>query len=111
MSAELIVVGVLRIAQPLEGLHHPSATEPLAFHGTYLDVVPPSRLVWTNEEAGGAGPVTMVTFDERGPGQVVVHDLYPSKEALDEALAAESISWNEETFEQLEAMLGSPASS
>lgn len=40
-----------------------------------------------------------------------MHDLYPSKEALDEALAAESISWNEETFEQLEAMLGSPASS
>jgi len=89
---------------------HPSAAEPLAFHGKYLDVIPPSRLVWTNEEAGGAGPITTVTFEERaGQTQVVVHDLYPSKEALDEALAAESISWNEETFEQLEEMLGSRA--
>lgn len=78
---------------------HPSAPEPMAFHGRYLEVTPPSRLVWTNEEAGGAGPVTMVTFDEiAGQTQLVVHDLYLSKEALDEAMSTGSTSWNDETF-------------
>jgi uncharacterized protein YndB with AHSA1/START domain len=28
----------------------------MAFFGTYLEVTPPSRLVWTNEEAATAGP-------------------------------------------------------
>ncbi len=87
---------------------HPAAPEPMAFHGRYLDVTPPSRLVWTNEEAGGAGPVTTVTFAERAlQTQLVVHDLYPSQEALDEAIASESISWNDETFDQLDALLAS----
>ena len=80
----------------------------MAFHGRYLEVIPPSRLVWTNEEDGGAGPVTTVTFEESaGQTQVVVHDLYPSKEALDEAMSSGSISWNEETFDQLEELLAS----
>lgn len=85
---------------------HPAAPEPMTFFGKYLDVVPPSRIVWTNEEAGEAGQVTTVTFDEQG-GQtlVVVHDLYPSKEALDEAVASGSTNWNSETFEQLDAVL------
>ena len=88
--------------------HHPAAAEPMAFHGRYLEVTPPSRLVWTNEEAGGTGPVTTVTFEERpGQTQLVIHDLYPSKEALDEAISSESISWNDETFDQLDELLGS----
>src|SRR5687767_12801399 len=37
----------------------------MAFFGTYLEVTPPSRLVWTNEEGGEGGPVTTVTFEER----------------------------------------------
>ncbi len=87
---------------------HPSAPEPMAFHGRYLEVVPPSRLVWTNEEASGAGSVTTVTFEESaGQTKVVVCDVYPSKEALDEAISTESISWNEETFEQLDEFLAS----
>ena len=68
---------------------HPAAPEPMAFFGTYLEVVPNSRLVWTNEEAGDAGQVTTVTFeDQGGKTVVVVHDLYPSKEALDAETAA-----------------------
>src|SRR5262249_40137150 len=57
-----------------------------AFYGRYLEVVPNARLVWTNEEDGDNGPVTTVTFEETG-GQtrVVVHELHPSKEALDAA--------------------------
>lgn len=38
----------------------------MAFFGTYLEVTPHSRLVWTNEEGGEGGPVTTVTFEERG---------------------------------------------
>ena len=85
---------------------HPAAPEPMAFFGKYIDVVPPSRIVWTNEEAGEAGQVTTVTFEEKGGKTLVVmHDLYPSKEALDEAIASGSTSWNSETFEQLDAVL------
>jgi uncharacterized protein YndB with AHSA1/START domain len=85
---------------------HPAAPEPMAFYGKYLEVTPPSRLAWTNEEAGGAGPVTTVTFEERsGQTQLVVRELYPSKEALDEAIRTESISWSDETFDQLDELL------
>ena len=85
---------------------HPAAPEPVAFFGTYLEVTPHSRLVWTNEEAGDAGQVTTVTFEERG-GQtlLVVHDLYPSKEALDEAIASGSTGALPEQFEQLDELL------
>jgi len=85
---------------------HPEAPEPMTFFGRYLDVVPPSRIVWTNEEAGDAGQVTTVTFEAQGDRtRVVMHDLYPSKEALDEAVASGSTNWNSETFEQLDAVL------
>jgi uncharacterized protein YndB with AHSA1/START domain len=58
---------------------HPASHEPVAFFGTYREVTPPSRLVWTNDEGGEAGAVTTVTFEERGAATVVVmRDLYPS---------------------------------
>jgi uncharacterized protein YndB with AHSA1/START domain len=91
---------------------HPAAPEPMAFFGRYLDVVAPSRIVWTNEEAGEAGQVTTVTFEEQGGRTLVVmHDLYPSKEALDEAIASGSTNWNDETFEQLDALLAEASGS
>ena len=87
---------------------HPAAPESMAFHGRYLEVTPPSRLVWTNEEAGSTGQVTTVMFEERaGQTQLVMHDLYPSKEALDEAISSGSTSWNDETFDQLDELLAS----
>ena len=62
------------------------ASEPMAFFGRYLEVTPHSRLVWTNEEGGDGGAVTTVTFEEKGGKTLLVmHDLYPSKEALDDA--------------------------
>jgi uncharacterized protein YndB with AHSA1/START domain len=68
---------------------HDAFPEPMAFFGRYLEVTPHSRLVWTNEEGGEDGAVTTVTFEERGAETlVVVHDLYPSKEALDGAIAS-----------------------
>lgn len=85
---------------------HPAFPEPMAFFGRYVEVAPHSRLVWTNDEAGDAGPVTTVTFEERGAGtQVVVHDLYPSKAALDAAIASGSTGGFTETFEQLDELL------
>jgi uncharacterized protein YndB with AHSA1/START domain len=54
------------------------------FFGRYLEVVPPTRLVWTNEESEGEATITTVTFEETdGRTRVVVHDLYPSKESLE----------------------------
>jgi uncharacterized protein YndB with AHSA1/START domain len=64
-----------------------SAAKPMAFFGRYLEVIPNSRLVWTNEESAD-GAVTTVTFREQaGKTQVVMHELYPSKEALEGTLA------------------------
>ena len=77
----------------------------MAFFGTYLEVTPHSRLVWTNEESGEGGPITTVTFEEqRGKTLLVMHELYPSKEALDAAGtgAADAMV---ETFAQLDELL------
>lgn len=85
---------------------HPQAPEPIAFHGQYLEVTRPSRLVWTNEEAGEDGQVTTVTFEERdGKTHLVLHELYPSKEALDAALASGATDGPLEQFVQLDALL------
>ena len=85
----------------------PGQPEPVAFFGKYLEVTPPRRLVWTNEESED-GSVTTVTFEERdGKTHLVVHDIYPSKEALDAALASESTGAFPEQFEQLDAVLAS----
>ena len=84
---------------------HPASEQPMAFFGRYLEVTPPSRLVWTNEESEG-GAVTTVNFEEKdGRTRVVVHDLYPSKEALDGAIASESTGGWPEQFEQLDDLL------
>ncbi len=80
----------------------------MAFYGRYMEVTPPSRLVWTNEEAGEDGPVTTVTFEEQG-GQtlIVLTERYPSREALDAAIASGSTSGDmNEAFDQLEELLG-----
>ena len=78
----------------------------MAFFGTYLEVTPPSRLVWTNEEGGEGGPVTTVTFEETdGQTLLVLHELYPSKEALDAAGTGAADAMGE-TFEQLDELLG-----
>src|SRR5215468_5893324 len=60
---------------------HPASKEPMAFFGKYLEVTPPSRLVWTNEEGAEGGQVTTVTFEEDdGRTRLVIQDRYPSKE-------------------------------
>jgi uncharacterized protein YndB with AHSA1/START domain len=85
---------------------HPASEQPMAFFGRYIEVTPHSRLVWTNDEGAEGGAVTTVTFEERGGKTLVVmHDLYPSKEALDGAIASGSTGGFSETFEQLDELL------
>ena len=75
-----------------------------AFFGTYKEVTPRSRLVWTNEESD-EGSVTTVTFEEKGGKTLLVmHELYPSKEALDAAGTGAADAMGE-TFAQLDELL------
>lgn len=77
-----------------------------AFFGRYLEVTPPSRLVWTNEEGDG-GPVTTVTFEDRGERTLLVlSELYPSAEPLAEAVAGMQ-AMSAEQLAQLDAFLAS----
>jgi uncharacterized protein YndB with AHSA1/START domain len=80
------------------------ASKPMAFFGRYLDVTPHSRLVWTNDESDD-GAVTTVTFEEKGGKTLLVmHELYPSKQALDAAIAGMEGAMPE-TFAQLDELL------
>jgi len=88
---------------------HPAAEQPMAFFGRYLEVTPHTRLVWTNEESD-EGAVTTATFTEKdGKTLVVVHDLYPSKESLDAALASGSTGAFPEQFVELDDLLATLA--
>ena len=83
------------------------ASKPMAFFGRYIEVTPPSRLVWTNDE-NDDGAVTTVTFEEKGGKTLLVmRELYPSKEALDGTIAAGMEGGVRETFEQLDELLAS----
>lgn len=78
----------------------------MAFFGFYREVVPDARVVWTNDEAGDAGKISTVTFEEQAGGSLVVlHELYPTKEALDAEIDSGSQDGMIETFDQLEAFV------
>jgi len=80
------------------------ASSAMAFFGKYIDVTPHSRLAWTNEESAD-GAVTTVTFEEKGGKTLLVlHERYPSQEALDAALEGMEDGMPEQ-FEQLDALL------
>src|SRR5881396_921743 len=81
-------------------------SEPIAFFGRYIEVTPHSRLVWTNDEGDDGGAVTTATFGEIGGKTVLVmHDLYPSKEALDAAIASGSTGGLSVTLDQLDELV------
>jgi uncharacterized protein YndB with AHSA1/START domain len=83
---------------------HPASDQPVAFFGTYTEVTPNKRIVWTNEESD-QGAVTTVTFEENaGRTRVTLHELYPTAAALDEALAG-SVEALPEQFAQLDELL------
>ncbi len=97
-EADVRVGGKYRLEFGREG------SKPMAFFGRYIEVTPPSRLVWTNDESDD-GAVTTVTFEEQGGKTLLVmRELYPSKEALDRAIAGMEGGMRE-MFEQLDELL------
>lgn len=91
--------------------NHAAAEQPMAFFGRYIEVTPDARIVWTNEESPD-GPLTTVTFEEKGDQTLLVmRELYPSKQILDDALASGSTgtSGAGEQFEQLDILLATLA--
>ncbi|GAC1576728.1 MAG: SRPBCC domain-containing protein [Sphingomicrobium sp.] len=83
-----------------------SGSDTMAFHGKYLEVVPDERIVWTNDE-GEEGAITTVTFEDQG-GKTLLkfHEIYPSKEALEEALQGSAAGLPEQ-MDQLDDLLAS----
>jgi uncharacterized protein YndB with AHSA1/START domain len=80
------------------------ASKSMAFFGRYIEVTKYSRLVWTNEESEDAA-VTTLTFEEKGGKTLLVlHELYPSSEALDSAIEGMEGGMPEQ-FEQLDELL------
>src|SRR5579863_2362622 len=83
---------------------HEASKELMVFFGRYIEVTPHSRLVWTNEESDD-GAVTTVTFEEKaGKTLLVMHELYPSKQALDAAITGMEEGVHEQ-FAQLDELL------
>lgn len=77
----------------------------MAFFGKYVEVIPHTRLAWTNEESDG-GAVTTLTFQQNnGQTLVVWHELYPSKKALEQSMSGMEGGMTE-TFGQLDELLG-----
>ena len=66
----------------------------MAFYGRYLEVIPPSRLVWTNDEAGEGGAITTVTFEARIAGTVL-------RQAVLNATRASSVRCNSSRYREI----------
>ncbi|MHB8417806.1 MAG: SRPBCC family protein [Myxococcales bacterium] len=97
-EADLRARGSYRFVFGLEG------SKTMAFFGKYLEVTPPSRLVWTNEEGEGGAAITTVTFEEKeGKTLLTLRETHPSKESADGAIGAGAVMG--ETFGQLDDLL------
>lgn len=84
---------------------HVSMDQPMAFYGTYLEVEPDRRIVWTNEESAD-GAITTVSFAERDGGtEVTISNLFPTAEALEQELASGACDGTAESLRQLEEFL------
>jgi len=80
------------------------AAHTMAFFGRYIEVTPPTRIVWTNEESD-EGAVTTVTFTEQdGQTLLVLREVYPTKEALDLSIEGMEDGMPEQ-FAQLDELL------
>jgi uncharacterized protein YndB with AHSA1/START domain len=78
----------------------------MAFYGKYLEVIADERIVWTNDE-GEEGAVTTVTFEAHGGKTLLTfHEIYPSKEALEEAIQGSAAGLPQQ-LDQLDELLSS----
>lgn len=97
-EADVRVGGRYRFAFGRDG------TEAMAFFGEYLEVVPPTRLVWTNEESPD-GAVSTLTLEEQGGRTLLtLHEVYPTREALDRSFDGMEDGMPEQ-FRQLDDLL------
>lgn len=82
---------------------------PMAFSGLYREVVPAERLVYTQifepMREAGEGLITATFEAFEGGTRLVQHERYPSKEALDGAIASGMERGLRETLEQLAALV------
>ena len=86
------------------GMH--GSDQQMEFFGRYLEVTPNERIVWTNDEGDEPGAISTVTFEEKdGRTLVVVHDLYPSAEALEAAIASGSTEGMPEQLADLDTLV------
>jgi uncharacterized protein YndB with AHSA1/START domain len=85
------------------------AASAVAFSGTFTEVTPPSLLVHTQifepMRAAGEAIITATFEEQHGKTRLVLHQLYPSKEALEGAIASGMEHGMRETFEQLEELV------
>lgn len=84
---------------------------PFAFSGKYVEVSPPSRLVYTQafEPMADAGYATItVTFEPLGANQtrMVSHERYPTAEVREMVLASGMEQGMRITMDQLDALVG-----
>lgn len=88
-------------------LQPPGGGETIAFSGEYREIVRPTKLVYTSRfEPFPDAAVVTATFDERGDETVlVVHEQYPSKEALDAAISSGMEGGIRVTYDQLDALV------
>ena len=90
---------------------HRDGEPEMAFSGTYTEVTPPSRLVYTQvfEPMHDAGAVVVtVTFHEHeGRTRMVSHEVYPSAQARAAALSAGMEHGMRETMDQLDELVAS----
>ena len=84
--------------------HPVVAGETMAFFGTYVEVTPHSRLVWTNDESGDQGQLSTLTLEEHdGKTRIVLHEVFPSGAAYEAAKG--SYDGMPESFAQLDELL------
>jgi uncharacterized protein YndB with AHSA1/START domain len=103
VDADVRAGGTYRyVVQPPKG-------EPFGMSGQYSEVTPPSRLVYSQvfEPMAHLGAaIVTVTFDEKAnKTRLQVHTLYPSKEALDGAIAMGMEDGARETMDQLDDLV------
>jgi uncharacterized protein YndB with AHSA1/START domain len=83
---------------------------PMVFSGSYSEVDAPRRLVCTQafEQVPSGDAIVTATFEERdGKTTLVLHQRFPSKQALDGAVASGMEKGMRDTYEQLEELVGS----
>jgi uncharacterized protein YndB with AHSA1/START domain len=109
-DANVTVGGTYRYALQLGSGHK------VAFSGRYVEVAPPSRLVYTQlfePTAAGAKPddaaiLITVTFDERdGKTHVVSHTMCPSRDIRDMIIASGMEQGMRETWDALDELVAS----